>query len=113
MPLRPVLTEPTQALVKAAPTTIYTVPADATSTTLRTIIAVNTSASAKALTLWLVKGGGTQSAKQLVASALSIPANGQYIDDSIHTLPPGSKVMAQCAFDDDFSVTVDGAERTA
>lgn len=101
-----------QGLVKALATVIYTVPPGILSATIRSMTAPNNALVMSHLTVWKVPPSTSPAAGHRLTHELEVPYRGLAWDDAIHVLETGWSIQAMCDADDDFTLTIDGSERT-
>jgi ABC-type transporter lipoprotein component MlaA len=99
-----------QAALTVADQTIYTCPA-ATTMTLRAITVCNTTAAALSVTVYKVPSGQVVGDEYALMRDLLVPGRGMAVDDSVHVLEEGGKIVAH-ASDVGLTISLDGAEVT-
>ena|SRR5215831_12260029 len=90
---------------------LYRVPASGVdATTIRSIRICNTDSVTRTVTVYLVKSGDSEAAKNTIIPTVSVGAGGYLADDSIHLLGVGDYISAIASAASVVSFRASGAE---
>ena len=93
----------------ASAATLYTVPAS-TTTTVKTILLSNYTATDRAVTIYLVPNGGTAASGNTILGAVNVPANTTTTIDTAIMMPTGAFLSGYASATSSVNVHISGVE---
>jgi ATP-dependent protease ClpP protease subunit len=93
----------------ASAATLYTVPAS-TTTTVKTILLANYTATDRSVTLYLVPSGGTAADGNAILKQVNIPANTTTTIDTAIIMPTGAFLSGLASVTSSINVHISGVE---